>query len=142
MWNRKKKSKSRVPTNTGLIFTPQEYPAGTCVETTEGFFFINKDHKRYRIVSDRIFDSWKFPLVVYTSEQALAKYPVALTKLGFRDGTLLNNLADGKLYLVSGSVLRHITGPDIMARLGITKDDAISVSDAEIKIMKTGEDLY
>lgn len=134
-------SKKTPPTRAELPQTPQVYPTGICVKTEKGAYLINKDGKRYRIPTKAILDSWSFPLVVDTSEAALVKYPVAVTKLGFRDGSLLNNIADGKMYLVSGSVLRHITDPAVLARLGVTKGDAVTVSDDEINIMKFGENI-
>lgn len=135
MWKRKQKSPEK-PT------VPVEYPSGIAVKTERGLFLINKDGKRYRVPSQRVFESWRFPLVVDTSEVAVSRYPVAVTKLGFRDGTLLNNIADGKLYLVSESKIRHITSPEVLSRLGISKDDAMLVSGDEIKIMKVGEEIF
>lgn len=134
-------SPTTVPNKTYLPKVPQDYPAGTAVVTDKGSYFINKDGKRYRIQSDEIFWSWRFPLVVETTEEALKNYPVAVTRLAFRDGTLLNNIADGKLYLVSESKLRHITGPKTLFVLGLDANQALVVSDADIKMMKQGEPL-
>jgi hypothetical protein len=100
-----------------------------------------KDGKRYRITSDEVYLSWSFPLTVITSEDALKNYPVAVSKLPFRDGSLLNNIADGKLYLVSEGVLRQITSPAVLERLQRTKDDCVLVSEADIKFMKKGENI-
>lgn len=128
--------------NQYIPLTPQDYPAGIAVQTAKGAYLIHKDGKKYRIPSKKILDSWNYPIVVITTELALEKYPTALTKLGYRDGSLLNNIADGKLYLVSGSLLRHITSPDVFTRLGVSKEDAIVVSDAEINSMKLGAEIY
>lgn len=76
-----------------------------------------------------------------TTEAALKNYPIAVKRLGFRDGTLLNNIADGKLYLVSESKLRHIIGNKCLHVLGLDPNQALVVSDADIKIMKQGEPL-
>lgn len=130
-----KKSKTKIPT------TPIQYPSGICVRTPQGAYRIGTDGKRYRIVSERIMRSWNFPFVVETTEEALRKHPVAVTKLGFRDGTLLNNFADGKMYLVSGAKLRHIKNPDFLEYLGVTLNDSLVVSDKEIQIMKQGEPI-
>lgn len=121
--------------------TPQVYPAGTCVKTDKGTYLIMKDGKRYRITSQDIELSWRFPLTVITSETALSKYPLALTRLPFRDGSLLNNIADGKLYLVSEGKLRHIVSPDFLNRIQRLREDAVVVSDADIKIMKVGDSI-
>lgn len=121
---------------------PVSYPAGFCVKTHKGHFFINKDGKRYRIPTQRIVDSWAFPHIIETTEAALANYPVAVTKLGFRDGSLLDNIADGKLYLASEGKLRHVVSPDVLERLGMNVGDALIVSADEINVMKQGEEIY
>lgn len=145
-WLRKKRTPplSQTTPETDKTWLPQEpveYPVGACVYTDKGTYFINKDGKRYRIQSDAIYASWRFSLVIRSTEKALSKYPIALSRLGFRDGTLLNNIADGKLYLVSESKLRHIVDPDVFTRFGLNQKDAVVVSDADIKIMKQGEPL-
>ncbi len=132
LWS--KKTKPNLPTSSVT------YPVGTAVVTESNRYFINRDGKKYRIQSNAIWQSWAFPLVVHTSEVAVSKYPTAVTKLAFRDGSLLNNIADGKLYIVSDGVLRHITSPSLLERLG--NPTATLVSDAEIKIMKQGEEIY
>lgn len=136
MWPKKKPS----PENNYPI-RPVDYPSGICLKTSKGTYLLAKDGKRYRIMTKNIYDSWNFPLTVITTELALENYPVAHTKLGFRDGTLLNNVADGRMYLVSDSTLRHITDPAVFVRLGVTKDDCLLVSDAEINIMQQGEEI-
>lgn len=133
---RKKTPTSALPTE------PVDYPAGLCVKTDRSAYLINRDGKRYRIISDRILQSWKFPFVIKTTESALRNYPIAVTKLGFRDGSLLNNIADGKLYLVSAGKVRHIVGPDVLERLGINHLMATVISDAELNLMKVGEEIY
>lgn len=132
MFRRKKTPQRNLPKS------PTEYPVGICVKTDVNHYLINKDGKRYRIPTERVLKSWNFPLIVETTEAALTNYPTALTPLAFRDGSLLNNIADGKLYLVSGGKLRHIVSPDFFERTGISSQMATVVSDAEIKNMKVG----
>lgn len=117
---------------------PVEYPTGIAVRTEKATYRIHSDGKRYRIPTEAILQSWNFPLVVNSTEAALVNYPVAVTKIGFRDGSLLNNIADGKLYLVSAGRLRHVVDPDVLTRLGINHLMARVVSDDEIKMMKQG----
>lgn len=139
-WFQKKPTPT--PQTPNLPTVPVVYPAGTVVVTETGNrYLINKDGKKYRIPTYRVYQSWKFPLIVYTSDVAVSNYPTAVTKLGFRDGTLLNNIADGRLYLVTAGVLRHITSPEVMTRLGKTREDALEVSQVEIELMKRGEEL-
>jgi len=121
---------------------PVAYPSGTVVYTSLGHYLINKDGKKYRITSRAVLDSWSFPLVLETTEAAIAKYPLAVTKLGFRDGTLLTNIADGRMYVVSEGTLRHVTSPAVLDRLNVTNSDFKVVSDAEINLMRLGEEIY
>lgn len=133
--------RKKTPTKREFPLVPTAYPVGICVKTAKGTYLINKDGKRYRIPTKAIEESWSFPITVITTELALANYPVAVTKLGFRDGSLLNNIADGKLYLASEGKLRHITDPAVFDRLGINHLMARVVSDAEIHMMKFGEEI-
>lgn len=122
---------------------PVYYPVGITVLTTEGNrYLLNTDGKKYRFFSDNAHLSWSYNICVITTEQAVKHYPTAVTKLGFRDGSLLINIADGKMYLASDNLLRHITSPHVFDRLDINRDRFLEVSDAEINHMKQGEELY
>ena len=134
-WN----PKPILPSRAELPTEPVDYPTGICVKTESAAYRIHTDGKRYRIPTQAILESWKFPFVVDASEASLARYPIGVSKTGFRDGTLLNNIADGKMYLVSAGRLRHITDPKVLERLGYP--EAMTVSDAEIKMMKQGEPI-
>lgn len=129
---KKKKSKP-------LPLHPVDYPAGICVRTPLGAFLVNKDGKRYRITTERVLASWNFPIVVETTDAAISHFPIAVTKLGFRDGTLLKDFGDGKVYLVSGSVLRHVLNPDRIEEYGL--GEPVVCSSDEIKIMKQGDPI-
>lgn len=142
MMFRRTKTQQTTEPKRDLPKSPVVYPAGIAVRAPSGIFLINKDGKKYRVPTQRIFESWRFPLVVDTSDAAISKYPTAVTKLGFRDGSLLNNIADGKLYLASEGKLRHIVSPDFFGKIGLVPSDAVAVSDAEINIMKFGEAIY
>jgi hypothetical protein len=78
--------------------------------------------------------------VVETTEAAVANYRVS-SKMKFRDGTLLHNLGDGKIYLVSGHKIRHITNPDVLERLGASHADVVRVSVDELNLHERGLDL-
>lgn len=121
---------------------PVKYPVGSCVFSGNAYYRINSDGKRYRIPTKRILDSWAFPHIIPATEASLADYPVAVSKIGFRDGSLLNNIADGKIYIVSGSKLRHVVSPDVLARYGLSVSDAVLVSNEEINLMKQGESIF
>lgn len=132
MFRRQKKT-------TQLPSSPQVYPTGICLKTEKGTYSLLKDGKRYRVQSQEIEKSWSFPLVVKTTEVACKNYPVAISKLPFRDGTLLYNIADGKMYLVSEAKLRHIVGVGVLVRLGVSFNDAMTVSQSDINLMRMGE---
>lgn len=122
-----------------LPTTPKVYPHGTCVKTEEGYFLI-RDNKRYRLPTQRILESWSFPIIAETTEAAVQKYPIR-AKLGFRDGSLIYNIADGKLYLISQNKRRHIISPDVYQLLNIHPRDAVVVSNYEVNLQELGEPL-
>jgi hypothetical protein len=62
-------------------------------------------------------------------------------KLGFRDGTLIKNIADGKMYLISQNKKRHIVDPDSFDRYGLNRKSVIEVSEAEANMHTTGDSL-
>lgn len=119
--------------------SPMNYPSDTCVRTESGYYLI-KGGKKYRIVSTRVLDSWSFSRIVKTTDAAVSKYRTA-GKLGFRGGSLIHNIADGKIYLVSDNKRRHITSPDVLERLGANGKDVIHVSDTEILLHVEGEPI-
>jgi hypothetical protein len=116
-------------------------PIGSCIVTKTGTYLIHRDGKKYLIPTQRVLDSWSFPLVLRVSQVDADKIPTAKTRLGFRDGTLLHNISDGKIYLVSESTIRHITDHDILTSWGLNKGDAVVVSQKEINLMREGIDL-
>lgn len=121
-----------------LITSPTNFPSGIAVKTEKSIYWI-KDNKRFRLISDRAAESWKFTTVNAT-ESALSGIKVA-GKLGFRDGSLIKNIADGKIYLVSQNKLRHITDPDLFNKFGLNKEWIVEVSDVEIEAHELGDKL-
>jgi len=128
----KKKQQSKI------VIDPTIFPSGIAVKTEGGIYWI-KDSKRFRLISDRAARSWMFTTVNAT-EKALS--PIKLAgKLGFRDGTLIKNIADGKMYLVSQNKRRHIVDPDSFDRYGLDRSTVIEVSELEINMHDLGENL-
>lgn len=114
------------------------YPDGVAVETEKDIYYI-KGGKRYRFVSGRAVNSWHLvPLV--GSERSVAHIPYGGV-VGFRDGTLLRDISNAKLYLISNSRKRHITGPDVFIDLGLSQDHAIDVAHEEVAVHQDGADL-
>lgn len=121
-----------------IINTPTTFPSGIAVKTEKATYWI-KDGKRFRVVSDRAVRSWSFTTANAT-EQALSGMKVAGT-LGFRDGTLIKNIADGRMYLISQNKRRHIIDPDSFAKYGLDRSLVIEVSESEANMHDEGENL-
>jgi len=62
-------------------------------------------------------------------------------KLGFRDGTLIKNIADGKMYLISQNKRRQIVDPDTFNKYGLNRSEVIEVSDSETNMHDVGENI-
>ena len=119
---------------------PVDYPPGTFIHTERGYFYIVSDTRRMRLTSKRVLDSWRPPRVVETTEAAVSKYRVS-TKLRFRNGSLIHNIADGRIYLIVEKKRCHVVSPDVLERIGATSKDVIHVSEDEIKLHELGESL-
>jgi hypothetical protein len=140
LW-KKRKLKLNLFKNTKATLTishPTNFPSGIAVKTDKDTYWI-KDGKRYRLISDRAAKSWSFTTVNAT-EVALTGFKLA-GKLGFRDGALIKNIANGKIYLVSQNKLRHIVDPDSFIRYGLNRSNVIEVSEAEILAHDLGENI-
>jgi len=120
------------------IINPVLLPSGLAVKTETGIYWV-KDGKRFKLISDRAAKSWSFNTVV-ALEKAVGSMKIA-GKLGFRDGTLIKNIADGKMYLVSQNKRRHIVDPDSFNKYGLNRSDIIEVSETEAGMHDLGENL-
>jgi len=125
-------------TQTHLITSPTNFPSGLAVKTEKATYWI-KDGKRFKLISDRATKSWSFP-TVNAMESAISSMRIA-GKLGFRDGTLIKNIADGKLYLISQNKKRHIVDPDTFDIYGLNRSNVIEVSESEASMHELGENL-
>ena len=121
-----------------LITSPTDFPSGIAVKTENSTYWI-KDGKRFRLISDRAEKSWNF-ITVRASESSLVNIKKAGI-LGFRDGTLIKNIADGKMYLVSQNKRRHIVTPDVFNKYGLDRSKLIEVSSKEAEMHELGESL-
>jgi len=138
---KRKKLRFKLLRNTKTTLTissPTNFPSGIAVKTDKDTYWI-KDGKRYRLISDRAAKSWSFTTVNAT-EAALTGFKVA-GKLGFRDGALIKNIADGRIYLVSQNKLRHIVDPDSFTKYGLDRSKVIEVSETEISAHDLGEKI-
>ena len=124
--------------NISIISQPTNFPSGIAVQTDKATYWI-KDGKRYKLISDRAAQSWCFTTVKAT-EAALSGIKL-VGKFGFRDGTLIKNIADGKMYLISQNKKRHVVDPDSFIRYGLDRSSIIEVSDTEANAHDIGENL-
>lgn len=136
--------KSLRRTQRQITTTPTRYPNATFVKTEKGYFYIVSGTKRYRIISERVLASWSPPRVVGTTEAAVSKYRIA-AKMKFRNGSLIWNLSDGKVYLVEEGKRRWVRNPDVFNTLGLDPTrqmkEVMCVSQAELDLHPVGEDL-
>ncbi len=126
--------------NKELIYIKDiEYLSGSCLKTEKAFYYL-KNKERYRIDTQRILDSWNFPVVVSSTEPLLEKYPV-VGKLAFREGSLIQNITDGKRYIISNNKKRLVADPLWLEIYGITEKDFTVASDNEVNLHDDGEIL-
>lgn len=83
-------------------------------------------------------DSWSYDPIPCDFEK-ISSIPYAGI-LGFRDGTIIHNLADGKIYIVSDNKRMHIKTPDIFPE-GWIDAMKIVVSDKEANLHKDGNEI-
>lgn len=115
------------------------YPTGSVVRTASGVYFVRGNFK-YRIPTQRVLDSWKFNSVGAAVPAVLERYKSG-GLLGFRDGSLIQDIANGKTYLVAGNKKRHIVDPDAFEKYGLNRALVVEVSEAEAKLHDDGEVL-
>ena len=120
------------------ITNPTLIPSGLAVKTDKAIYWV-KDGKRYKLISDRAAKSWAFTTVSAT-EDAMVGMKV-ICKLGFRYGTLIKNIADGKMYLISQNKKRHIVDPDSFDKYGLDRKSVLEVSESEANMHDIGENL-
>jgi len=126
-----KKFQTKTPNK---IYNPV-VPSGLIAHTEKGYFYI-KGGKKFKFVSERAMLSWNLP-VVKTNEGMLSKLMTAGT-LGFRDGSLVQDISDGKIYLISDSKSRHIVNPDVLEWI---EADILKAGQKEILVHEEGEPL-
>ncbi len=134
MFKRTKIPARKLPTK------PLVYPVGSVIRTDEGLYYIKSSTVRMRIPSDKILESWNFHRIIPSNELSLKNYKI-MGKLGFRSGSLIHNVADGKIYLVESNKLRHIQSTEALDLIGAGKDDAVTVSLTDIQLHDIGEPL-
>lgn len=135
MWNPlRKKQITPSPNRLGK----KAYPiSGIFYNTERGYFYV-KSGKRFKVFSERCFQSWSSK-AVDTDFANIQHIPFGGT-LGFRDGTIIHNLADGKIYIVSDNKKLHIKTPDAFPE-GWIDSMKIVVSSEEAELHKDGQSI-
>lgn len=132
-WSRRRAS------SPSRVQEPILYPADSAVETEAGVFFIVKGGKCLKVYSPRVVESWKFNLLPGTLA-SVSLHKRAGT-LGFRNGTIVQNIADSKIYLISANKRLHVQSPDVFTKYGLDENKIVRVSQEEINIHAEGEVL-
>lgn len=122
-----------------LLQKRNDYPHGSCLKTESGYFFVN-GHTIKPIPNRRVFKSWAFPLVISTSNIMIKDF-VKASPLGYRDGTLIRDISDNRVYLISQQKRRLISDPDALLMIGRKMSNSIWVSHKDTLLHKKGEDL-
>lgn len=110
-------------------------PSGLIAHTESGYFYI-KDNKKFTFVSDRAMLSWNLPII--KTKDSIMSSKIKSGILGFRDGTLVKDISDGKIYLISNSKRRHVVDPDVLEWLNT---DIIQIGQKELFVHSEGEKL-
>jgi hypothetical protein len=110
-------------------------PSGLIAHTESGYFYI-KNNKKFTFVSDRAMLSWNLPVI--KTKDSIMSSKIKSGVLGFRDGTLVKDISDGKIYLISDSKRRHIIDPDVLEWLNT---DIIQIGQKELFVHSEGEKL-
>jgi hypothetical protein len=101
-----------------------------------GNFYYVKGNKRFKFVSERAMKSWCLP--VLKIDAAFLNKLTSGGTLGFRDGSLVKDISDGKIYLISDSKRRHVVDPDILEWIDT---EIISAGQKEILVHIEGEPI-
>lgn len=132
----KRKAKQEpLPPPAPRVTQRRNWPSGLFVSTEKGIYYL-KGKSRFKVVSDRAFESWNAKAIDATYESI--KHTVFGGYLGFRDGTLITDVSTGKTYLIAGNQRLHITAPEGFTNYGLRKEDSIYVSDKEANMHKDG----
>jgi hypothetical protein len=116
------------------IYSPV-VPSGLIAKTEKGFYYI-KGNKKFKFVSEKAMTTWSLP-IIETKDPMLSQF-ITAGVLGFRDGTLIKDVSDGRIYLVSDSKLRHVVEPEVFEWLDVK---VIEAGQKEVSVHEKGEIL-
>ena len=98
------------------------------------YYYINTNTK-YIISSKRILDSWNFKYILEVNSSSLKGFKDS--RLGFRNGSLVRSIHDGKYYVITESKKRLVTNPDVLESF----PPALLVSEDELNLHSNGDNL-
>jgi len=106
---------------------------GTCYKILNNTWYI-KNGNLYDFYSERAFASWRLtPVRVnFLFDPAVMRAGT----LGFRDGTLIQNAKDGRIYLISDAKRNLLTKP--LSDYGFDYSMIVEVSDSEVEFHSEG----
>lgn len=110
-------------------------PSGLIANTESGYFYI-KSGKKFKFISERAMRSWNLK-IISTKDYVISSYKVGGI-LGFRDGTLVQDISDGKIYLISDSKRRHVIDPDVLEWLD---SEIVKIGQKELFVHPEGDKL-
>lgn len=125
---------------------PGDLAIGSYIKTERGYFYVHSKTQRFRFITERVLASWSPQRIVEVSESHAAVKRMRVTKkIKFRNGSLIWNISDGKIYLIESGKRRNIVSPEAFLRLGVDynnlKNKVFIVSLAEINMHELGEDF-
>ena len=119
-------------------------PDGLFVKTASSpALFVVTDGVARHIPTPAVLESHRVTMgeVAVVSDALLATArPGSAPPAGFRDGTLVRT-GDGRMFLISNGLRRHIAGPSVLTALGYAATPPVSISDGELALHRDGAPL-
>lgn len=119
-------------------------PDGLFVKTANSpALFVISDGVARHIPTPAVLESHRVAMgeVAVVSDALLATArPGSAPPAGFRDGTLLRT-GDGRMFLISNGLRRHIAGPSVLSALGYAATPPVGISDGELALHQDGAPL-
>ena len=116
-----------------------DYPDGTCVFTESGMYYLSGGTKFF-IENNRVYNSWKFPLTVNSTDQAISNYKKSIKPLNYRPGTLVRDVHTYELFVAARNGRVPLDDADIYQHLNIDEGDIVFASSAEVKRHRRAKD--
>lgn len=128
--------------NTKVDYSPPKrkvkYPKYSYVYNIDNdTYYLLLDKTKKEFISSRAFKSWG-AFAPHTTSEAISGYSL-YGKKGFRPGTIIRSIFDGKTYFVGEELIHPITSREFYDILGYTSESITFVSESEIQFYKIGD---